>query len=140
MLRGFTLTKVPNHIVAAAILEESDGRKSHKHLRANTIRNVQAKYLIHADEVRETLLEILRNTKAKDSDRISAGNTILNRAIGLPVNMVQMNMSITPEDLLDPEKVAKLSDDDISKFMLLAEKIAAQGSGDILDVTPEGED
>jgi len=33
-----------------------------------------------------------------------------------------------------------LSDDDISKFMLLAEKIAAQGSGEILDITPESED
>jgi len=134
------LTKVPNHIVAAAILEESDGRKSHKHLRANTIRNVQARYLEHADEVRKVLVEILRNDKATAKDRISAGNAILNRAIGLPVNMVQMNMSVTPEDLLDPDKVAKLSDDDISKFMLLAEKIAAQGSGDILDITPEGED
>jgi len=139
-LRGLTLTKVPNHIVAAAILEESDGRKSHKHLRANTIRNVQARYLEHADEVRKVLVEILKDTTAKDSDRISAGNAILNRAIGLPVNMVQMNMSVTPEDLLDPDKVAKLSDDDIAKFMLLAEKIAAQGSGDILDITPEGED
>ena len=134
------MTKVPNHIVAAAILEESDGRKSHKHLRANTIRNVQARYLEYADDVRKVLVEILKDTTATDADRIKAGNSILNRAIGLPVNMVQMNMSITPDDLLDAEKVAKLSDDDIAKFMLLAEKIAAQGSGEILDITPESED
>ena len=134
------MTKVPNHIVAAAILEESDGRKSHKHLRANTIRNVQARYLEYADDVRKVLVEILKDDKAKTSDRIAAGNSILNRAIGLPVNMVQMNMSITPDDLLDADKVARLSDDDISKFMLLAEKIAAQGSGEILDITPESED
>jgi len=140
MLRRLTLTKVPNHIVAAAILEESDGRKSHKHLRANTIRNVQARYLEYADDVRKVLVEILKDDKAKTSDRIAAGNSILNRAIGLPVNMVQMNMSITPDDLLDADKVARLSDDDISKFMLLAEKIAAQGSGEILDITPESED
>ena len=134
------MTKVPNHIVAAAILEESDGRKSHKHMRARTIRTVQAKYLVYADEVLATLVEIMRDTTANKSDRISAARTINDRAIGLPVNTIQMNMSVTPEDLLSPEKVAKLSQDDLDKFMLLAEKIAAQGSGDILDITPESED
>jgi len=130
----------PLSMIEAAIVQESDGRKGHRNLRARTIRTVQEMYLEHAPKVLKMYVSILEDTKAKDSDRISAGNAILNRAIGLPVNMVQMNMSVTPEDLLDPEKVAKLSTEDLAKFMLLAEKIAAQGSDDILDVTPEGED
>ena len=130
----------PLSMIERAIVQESDGRKGHRNLRARTIRAVQEMYLEHAPKVLKMYVSILEDEQANDSDRISAGNAILNRAIGLPVNMVQMNMSVTPEDLLKPEEVAKLSDDDIAKFMLLAEKIAAQGSGDILDITPEGED
>lgn len=85
-------------------------------------------------EVRDKLLSIVRDPKAKHRDQIAAGNILLNRALGVPKQQINLSLEDDKEESIYDMDSLPL---DVLEKLVLATK--AEYSGQIIDVEPDSD-
>ena len=121
-----------------AFEEESDGRKNPVFLNQRMIRAVNAKFAAHADDMRNVLVGIAMDDTAKQSDRINAAKTVLDRGFGTPVSTTNLNVETNQGNMLDAEKMAGLPQEELQRTIETIRALVDQSNGgDMIDISPE---
>lgn len=120
-------------------LKNPPGRPPGPHRHTLTVRRAAQKlFLQHAEEARDVLLEIMRDTSAEPPVRLKAANDILDRALGKPTQ--QHNVSSENEGQTVNLTVLQGMPEHEVRMLLDAVTKLNQSNGDgpdVIDVTPD---
>lgn len=91
----------------------------------------------HTDEVREVLLEILRNPEADDGDRIRAGKEILNRGWGQSPSVSIVDATLKVQDQISPEALNQMSPRELQVLESALAKLIHVPDAEVLEIGNE---
>ena len=86
----------------------------------------------YTEEAIDTLVEIMRNDQANDSDRISATKEILSRGYGAVPNVDLVEVAFKHEHSLNTDALQQMSTAELESFQVLLTKLVKVGD-DVID-------
>ena len=90
----------------------------------------------HTDEVRETLLSILRDEEADRGHRIQAGKEILNRGWGSAPQVNIVEAALQHNVTLNTDALRQLPKEELARLEATLVRLIDVPQGDVVDVTP----
>ena len=77
----------------------------------------------HADEVREMLIGLVRDTEIDPGHRIMAGKEILNRGFGTAPNVEIIEKTLKVDMRISDDRIKQLSDAELQAYLTVIEKL-----------------
>lgn len=122
--------------IAEARRSDQDGSAG---ITIKNARDAQLLFIQRAADALDTLIAVMQDEGAPPPARVAAANSILDRGLGKPVAVHQMQISDDRKKEITSEDLINLPTDQLSKAIEVLASLEGmiQSEGDTIDVTPE---